>query len=142
MAELKTLDGAFNQLTVTQDRSRAARRPIAACQHQRRPTKKRSPPGRREPRTYYFYLTPEYDEEGSGAFDVRERSIYTETHPPCSTQKNFLQLNRQRYLEWVSQRYWLAMLASDQYHATQEQHIMDMPRKAIHLGILSGDYKR
>ena len=34
------------------------------------------------------------------------------------------------------------MVAWKQYHATQEQHIKDVPGKAIHLGILTCDYKR
>jgi len=33
------------------------------------------------------------------------------------------------------------MLASEEYHATQERHIKDVPREALHLGILTGDCK-
>ncbi len=93
------------------DRHRADRRPIAACQRQRRPTKKIPPRGRREPRTYCLCLNPEYDGDGSSALDVRGFPNYTDPHPPCSTQKNSPELNAQGYQKWVNQRYWLATLS-------------------------------
>jgi len=60
--------------------------------------------GRGEPRTYRVYPSPECDEEGSGALDLRERSVYADPHPRCLTQKHFPELNGQGYLEWVSHR--------------------------------------